>query len=107
MHKITGIIAKPRLIILLAQSGMDKLINPSISFFYQGSINVIDEMINFKEIVVEPEPVIVTNNIKGQLKRIVKKGDRIKLLGYWSSQIQEFSSFPLGLNKVRTTLNLI
>ncbi|AYN86425.1 phage fiber-tail adaptor protein [Commensalibacter melissae] len=84
-----------------------KLINPSISFFYQGSINVIDEMINFKEIVVEPEPVIVTNNIKGQLKRIVKKGDRIKLLGYWSSQIQEFSSFPLGLNKVRTTLNLI
>ncbi|WP_196424915.1 hypothetical protein, partial [Commensalibacter melissae] len=84
-----------------------KLINPSISFFYQGSINVIDEMINFKEIVIEPEPVIVTNNIKGQLKRIVKKGDRIKLLGYWSSQIQEFSSFPLGLNKVRTTLNLI
>ncbi|MBH9972358.1 collagen-like protein, partial [Commensalibacter sp. M0391] len=84
-----------------------KLINPSISFFYQGSINVIDEMINFKEIVVEPEPVIVTNNIKGQLKRIVKKGDRIKLLGYWSSQIQEFLPFPLGLNKVRTTLNLI
>ncbi|MBI0017111.1 hypothetical protein H3R33_05885, partial [Commensalibacter sp. B14384M2] len=85
-----------------------KLINPSISIFNEHRIDISEDFeYVFNEIVIEPQPVIVTNNIKGQLKRIVKKGDRIKLLGYWSSQIQEFSSFPLGLNKVRTTLNLI